>query len=84
MYTCQQVAVTRRLIENIKRALFLFTLAVTQMSDTQADVHDGKSPGIDGEGRGLWGERRFEEKVQQQSIPSLSTCESTCSEPQKA
>lgn len=36
-----------RQIEKIKTVLFLFTLAVTQLSDTQADVQDGKSP--------LWG-----------------------------
>lgn len=33
-----------RHVEKIKAALFLFTLAVTQLSDTQADVKGGKSP----------------------------------------
>lgn len=33
-----------RQIEKIKTALFLFISAVTQLSDTQADLQDGKSP----------------------------------------
>lgn len=34
-----------RQVEKRKTVLFLSTLAVTQLSDTQADVQDGKSPG---------------------------------------
>lgn len=33
-----------RQIERIKSVLFLFTLAVAQLSDTQADLQDGKAP----------------------------------------
>lgn len=56
-----------RQIEKVKTVLFLFTLAVHQRSDTQADMQGGKSPWVD-KGGDDGQHFDFQGKVQQEKI----------------